>query len=57
MFILWCGDDTVYLLYVDNVVLTASSVVLLHRRIAALQRKLAMKDLDPLHHFIEVTVA
>jgi hypothetical protein len=49
-------DDTVYLLlYVDDIVLTASTADLLHRTIVALQREFAMKDLVPLHHFLGIT--
>jgi hypothetical protein len=55
LFILWCGDYIVYLLYVNNIMLTASSVVL-QRTIVVLQREFAMKDLGPLHHFLEVIV-
>jgi hypothetical protein len=44
------------LLYVDDVVLTASSQPLLHRVIAALTKEFAMKDLGPLHHFLGVAV-
>jgi len=44
------------LLYVDDIVLTASSPQLLHRVIAALKNQFAMKDLGPLHHFLGVAV-
>ena len=55
MFIYRRGDDTVYLLlYVDDIVLTASTADLLHRTIVALQREFAMKDLGPLHHFLGI---
>ena len=51
------GADTVYLLlYVDDIVLTASSMPLLHRTIAALQREFSMKDLGALHHFLGMHV-
>jgi hypothetical protein len=56
LFIYRRGDDTVYLLlYVDDIVLTASTANLLHRMIVALQREFAMKDLGPLHHFLGIT--
>jgi hypothetical protein len=56
LFIYRRGDDTVYLLlYVDNIVLTTSTTDLLHRTIVALQREFAMKDLGPLHHFLDIT--
>jgi hypothetical protein len=44
------------LIYVDDIVLTASSEPLLRRIIAALQQEFAMKDLGVLHHFLGVTV-
>jgi hypothetical protein len=44
------------LLYVDDIILTASSTKLLHRIISAFQREFAMKDLRPLHHFLGITV-
>ena len=51
------GAETVYLLlYVDDIVLTASSQQLLLRVIAALKKAFAMKDLGPLHHFLGVAV-
>jgi hypothetical protein len=57
LFILHQGTDTVYLLlYVDDIVLTASSPQLLQRIIAALKQEFAMKDLGPLHFFLGVAV-
>src|SRR4029079_4898172 len=57
LFICRRGDETVYLLlYVDDIVLTASSQQLLQRIISSLQQEFAMKDLDHLHHFLGVTV-
>lgn len=51
LFIYQHGSDTVYhLLYVNDIVLIASSLGLLHQIITALQHKFAMKDLH-LHHF------
>jgi hypothetical protein len=51
------GSDAVYLLlYVDDIILTASSTELLRRTISALQREFAMKDLGPLHHFLGIIV-
>jgi hypothetical protein len=53
LFIFCCGSDTVYLLlYVDDIILTASSTELLCRTISAFQREFAMKDLGPLHHIL-----
>ena len=57
LFIYGHGSDTVYLLlYVDDIVLTASSDELLRRTIGALQREFAMKDLGELHHFLGMQV-
>jgi hypothetical protein len=50
------GLPTYLLLYVDDIVLTASSPQLLKRIISSLQQEFAMKDLDKLHHFLGVTV-
>jgi hypothetical protein len=48
LFIYRRGNDTVFLLlYVDDIVLTASTADLLQRTIVALQREFAMKDLGP----------
>jgi hypothetical protein len=44
------------LLYVDDIILTASSMELLRRTISALQREFVMKDLGPLHHFLGITI-
>jgi hypothetical protein len=47
----------VYLLfYVDDIVLTASSAALLQHTISALKREFAIMDLDPLHHFLAVSI-
>jgi len=57
LFIYHHGDDVVYLLlYVDDIVLTASSTGLLRRTITALQQEFSMKDLGPLHHFLGMQV-
>jgi hypothetical protein len=57
LFLFWWGADTIYLLlYVDDIILTASSIALLHRTISALQQKFAMKDIGPLHHFLGIIV-
>jgi hypothetical protein len=57
LFIYHHGADTAYLLlYVDDIVLTASSEPLLRRIITALQQEFTMKDLGVLHHFLGVTV-
>jgi hypothetical protein len=57
LFVYRHGADTAYLLlYVDDIVLTASSLELLQRTTIALQQQFAMKDLGPLHHFLGVSV-
>jgi hypothetical protein len=58
LFIFHHGAETAYLLlYVDDIVLTASSESLLRRIITSLQQEFAMKDLGVLHHFLGATVA
>jgi hypothetical protein len=57
LFIFCRGPDTIYLLlYIDDIILTASSTVLLHHTISALQQEFVMKDLEPLHHFLSITI-
>jgi hypothetical protein len=57
LFIFRRGAGTVYLLlYVDDIILSASSMALLRRTISALQWEFAMKDIRPLHHFLDITV-
>jgi hypothetical protein len=52
LFIYYRGADVAFLLlYVDDIVLTASSPSFLHRIIAALRREFSMTDMGPLHHF------
>ncbi|XP_062224470.1 uncharacterized mitochondrial protein AtMg00810-like [Phragmites australis] len=52
------GNDTSYLLlYVDDIVLTASSTALLQHIIARLRSAFAMKDLGPLSFFLSIQVS
>jgi hypothetical protein len=52
LFIYHRGLDTAYLLlYVDDIVLTASFAKFLQYVIGALQREFAMLDMGQLHHF------
>jgi hypothetical protein len=44
------------LLYVDDIVLTASSMALLRRTISALHQEFSLKDLGQLHHFLGMHV-
>jgi hypothetical protein len=56
LFIYHHADGVAYLLlYVDDIVLTASSLQLFQRIITSLQQEFAMKDLGQLHHFLGVT--
>jgi len=51
------GDDIEYLLlYVDDIVLTASSATLLRHTITALQQECSMKDMGELHCFLGMQV-
>jgi hypothetical protein len=57
LFIYRRGPDTTYLLlYVDDIVLTASSAGFLKHIIEALQREFAMTDVGQLHHFLGIFV-
>jgi hypothetical protein len=57
LFIFRRGAEAVYLLlYVDDIILTASSTVILRRTVSVLQREFAMKDLMLLLHFLGITV-
>jgi hypothetical protein len=57
LFVFRCSTYTLYLLlYVDDIVLTASSVTLLQQTIFALKQEFTMKDLGPLHYFWGVSV-
>ncbi|XP_022018965.1 uncharacterized mitochondrial protein AtMg00810-like [Helianthus annuus] len=56
LFIYHCGSDMAYLLlYVDDIVLTASSTTLLRQIIDMLSREFSMTDLGDLHHFLGIT--
>jgi hypothetical protein len=57
VFIYHHGTEMAYLLlYVDDIVLTASSQPLLQQIINALKKEFAMKDLGAIHHFLGVAV-
>ncbi|GJV25719.1 ribonuclease H-like domain-containing protein [Tanacetum coccineum] len=57
LFICRQGTNTAYLLlYVDDIVLTASSEGLLQRIIHSLHQEFAMTDLDPLNYFLGISV-
>ncbi|GJX89987.1 ribonuclease H-like domain-containing protein [Tanacetum coccineum] len=56
LFIFHKGPDTAYLLlYVDDIILTASSTSLLQRVISLLHAEFAMTDLDPLNYFLGIS--
>ncbi|XP_020195558.1 uncharacterized protein [Aegilops tauschii subsp. strangulata] len=55
LFVYHHGVDTAYLLlYVDDIILTASTVALLQRLTARLRDEFALKDLGPLHYFLGI---
>jgi hypothetical protein len=57
LFVYRRGTEAAYLLlYVDDIILTASSQPLLQSIIRSLQQEFATKDLGVLHHFLGVTV-
>ncbi|GKB32636.1 phospholipase-like, aminotransferase-like mobile domain protein [Tanacetum coccineum] len=57
LFIFHQGNDTTYLLlYVDDIVLTASCSNLLHRIISSLHQEFAMTDLGSLNYFLGISV-
>ncbi|GJX97393.1 ribonuclease H-like domain-containing protein [Tanacetum coccineum] len=56
LFIFHKGPDTTYLLlYVDDIILTASSTSLLQRIISSLHAEFAMTDLGPLNYFLGIS--
>jgi hypothetical protein len=57
LFVLHQGSSQAYLLlYVDDIILTASSTVLLNTIIAKLRTEFSMSDLGPLQHFLGISV-
>nr|GEW75863.1 ribonuclease H-like domain-containing protein [Tanacetum cinerariifolium] len=57
LFIYKQGTDTAYLLlYVDDIVLIASSEILLQQIIRSLHQEFAMTDLSPLNYFLGISV-
>ncbi|GJU62433.1 ribonuclease H-like domain-containing protein [Tanacetum coccineum] len=57
LFIYKQGTDTSYLLlYVDDIVLTTSSKILLQQIIRSLHQEFAMTDLGPLNYFLGISV-
>jgi len=57
LFIFCRGADMAFLLlYIDDIVLTASSTSFLQQIILALHREFSMTDMGPLHHFLGATV-
>ncbi|XP_073355215.1 uncharacterized protein [Aegilops tauschii subsp. strangulata] len=57
LFLYKSGTDAAFLLlYVDDIILTASSVALLHRIVSKLTGEFAMKDLGELHYFLGIRV-
>jgi hypothetical protein len=57
LFILWSGSDTAYLLlYVDDIIVIASSPSFLQRLLDKLHSEFAMIDLGDLHYFLGMSV-
>ena len=57
LFVHKAGADIAYfLLYIDDIILTASSTALLRRITELLQYEFAMTDLGDLHHFLGIAV-
>jgi hypothetical protein len=57
LFVFRHGTYTIYLLlYVNDIILTASSVTLLQQTLSTLKQEFIIKDLRPLHHFLGVSV-
>lgn len=57
LFVLHQGTTEAHLLlYVDDIILAASTPTLLHRIIEQLRREFAMKDLGPVHFFLGIQV-
>jgi len=57
LFVYKDGAHIAYLLlYVDDIVLTASSTRLLHDIIGRLHTEFAMTDLEALHHFLGISI-
>jgi hypothetical protein len=57
LFIFHSNSDTlILLLYVDDILLTGSSVPLVMHLIQLLSSEFAMKDLGPIHHFLGIEI-
>nr|XP_020169565.1 uncharacterized mitochondrial protein AtMg00810-like [Aegilops tauschii subsp. strangulata] len=57
LFVYRRGADMAYLLlYVDDIILTASSSTLLHSLIASLRTEFSMRDMGDLHYFLGISV-
>ncbi|KAK1677279.1 hypothetical protein QYE76_038127 [Lolium multiflorum] len=57
LFVLRSGNDTAYLLlYVDDIIITASTTALLQQLLDRLHSEFAMTDLGDLHYFLGIAV-
>jgi len=56
LFVYKAGDNMAYLLYVDDIIVTASSPALLQHVTSRLHSEFAMTDLGDLHHFLGISV-
>jgi len=50
------SDTLILLLYVDDILLTGSSIPLVMHLIQLLSSEFAMKDLGPIHHFLGIEI-
>jgi hypothetical protein len=54
---LYVGADIFYLLvYVDDILLTGSNTVMLHRLIQLLSSEFKLRDLGVVHYFLDIEV-
>lgn len=57
LFVLTCGTETAYLLlYVDDIILTGSSLTLLRSIVDKLRAEFAIQDMGPLSFFLGINV-
>ena len=57
LFVFTKKDDLIYLLYVDDIILTGNNPALINRFISQLHSEFAVKDLGPLSYFLGLEVS